>query len=119
MNFSLALSGSIAGDFLLAALVLAFLKVASAVIQFSLMRGDYRTTPKTGFFRAVYFTGKVTPSLALACVCVTAILQHNGARSWLYGALAVLVALLALFVVQLRRQGRFFGLLDMLTRKRE
>jgi hypothetical protein len=31
----------------------------------------------------------------------------------------VLVALLALFVVQLRKRGRFFGLLDLVTRKRE
>jgi predicted anti-sigma-YlaC factor YlaD len=119
MNFSLALSGSTAGNFLLAALILIALKLISAVVQTALMRGDYRNTPKTAFFRTVYITGKVAPFLALACVAIPAILNHDRAAGWLYGVLAVFIALLAAYVVRLRKRGRFFGLLDVVTRKKE
>jgi len=119
MNFSVAFSGSIAGDFLLAGLILIALKLISAAVQTVLMRGDYRTTPQTAFFRAVYITGKVTPFLALACVATTAILEHNRAAGWFYGAFAIFIALVAAYVVLLRRRGRFFGVLDLVTRKRK
>jgi len=119
MDFSLAFSGSVAGHFLLAALVLISIKLISAVVQVALMRGDYRNSPKTAFFRTVYFTGKITPFLALACVAITAILQHNRIGGWFYGASAVLIALLAMYVIQLRKRGRFFGVLDFVTRKRK
>jgi len=79
MNLSLALDGSIVGNFLLAALILIGLKLISAVVQTTLMRGDSRNAPRTIFFRVVYITGKVTPFLAVACVAMTAILEHNWA----------------------------------------
>lgn len=112
------MSGSVAGNFLLAGLILIALKLVSTVVQVALMRGDYRNAPTTAFFRAVYVTGKVTPFLAVACVCVAAVLQHHRAGGWFYGAFAVFIAALAMIVVQLRKQGRFFGVLDLVKRKR-
>jgi hypothetical protein len=114
----LAFNGTPSGDFLFAALVFAVLKLISTVIQIVLMRGNYRIVPATRLFKTVYLAGKVTPALALACAFVSAMLLHDGVRSWLFGCLGLFVALLAIYVVRLRRQGRFFGVLDLLSSKR-
>jgi xanthine/uracil permease len=119
MSFSLAFSPSLAGHFWMAALILISLKLISTIVQITLMRGDYRNSPNSLFFRTVYFTGKITPFLAVACTCLTAILLHNRAGIWFYGVFAVFIGLLALYVVRLRRQGRFFGALDWVSRKRQ
>jgi hypothetical protein len=114
----LAFSGTPSGDFLFVALVFAVLKLISTVIQVVLMRGNFRNVPTTRLFKTVYVAGKVTPVLALACAFISAVLLHDGAQSWLFGCLSLFVALLAIYVVRLRRQGRFFGVLDLLSSKR-
>lgn len=115
MNLDTAFSGTIAGDFLFACLALAGVKVASAVIQARLMRGDYRNTPDTILFRTIYLTGKITPTLASFCGFVSAYLLHDRLHAWFFGGFTVFGALLALYVVALRKQGRFFGVANLLS----
>ena len=119
MNLNLTFPHTVAGYALLAGLLSVALKLIAAVFQISLARGDYRRYPDTVLFRTVYIVGKVTPALAAASLCVSAILQHDPRHGWIFGLVAVFSASLAAFVVQLRRQGRFFGVFDMLTRKHE
>jgi hypothetical protein len=119
MQISMAFNGTVAGDFLFATLVFLALKLLAAAIQIAMMGGNYRDAPKTSFYLLVYLTGKVTPFLAVACAFVSALLLHDSLLSWLFGCYAIFVALLALYVVRLRRQRRFFGLLDLFSSKRE
>jgi hypothetical protein len=115
MSLQMALNGTVAGDFLLAAFVLLGVKFAVTVVQIAMMRGKYKVLPKGVWFRVVYVTGKVTPSLAAVCLFVSAMLEHNRRDSWFYGCLAGFAAALAICVVRLRKKGKFFGLLDMLS----
>jgi hypothetical protein len=102
---------------LLAGLIFVGLKLMATVVQVLLARGDYRRYPDTALFRRIYIAGKVTPALAAASLCVSAIFEHNPERSWIYGLLAVSSSLLAVFVVRLRKEGRFFGVLDLFASK--
>lgn len=117
VNLALVFSSSPASRVLLLGLMFVALKLAATALQIVMMRGDYRHTPKTPFFRAVYMAGKVTPSLAAACVCVSAILRRDWFSSWFFGLLAIGITSLALYVVRLRKQGRFFGLLDAASKR--
>jgi hypothetical protein len=119
MQIGMAFNGTIAGDFLFVTLVLVVLKLLAAAIQIAMMRGNYRDPPKTSFYRLVFVTGKVTPFLAAACAFVSALLLHDSRHSWLYGCFAIFAAALALYVVRLRRQRRFFGVLDLFSSKRQ
>jgi hypothetical protein len=103
---------------LLAGFVFAGLKLIATILQILFAKGDYRRLPDTVVFRTVYIVGKVTPALAAASFCALAMMRHDREHSWVYGILAVFAALLAVFVVRLRRQGRFFGGLDMLLNRR-
>jgi hypothetical protein len=114
----LAFNGTPSGDFLFAAFVFVVLKLISTVTQIVLMRGNYRDVPATRLFKTVYVAGKITPVLAMICTFISALLLHDGVRSRLFGGLSLFVALLAIYVVRLRRQGRFFGVLDLLSSKR-
>lgn len=108
-----------AGHFLLASLLLLLLKVISTGLQTKMMRGDYRNSPNTVFFQMVYVTGKITPFLAATSAFICAMLEHDRAYSWFFGVFAAFIALLALYVVRLRKQGRFYGVLDLISKKRE
>jgi hypothetical protein len=103
---------------LLAGFVFAGLKLIATILQILFAKGDYRRLPDTVVFRTVYIVGKVTPALAAASFCALAMMRHDREHSWVYGILAVFAALLAVFVVRLRRRGRFFGGLDMLLNRR-
>jgi hypothetical protein len=83
---------------LLTGLIFIGLKLIAAIIQILLPRYQRGT----GLFRTVYIVGKVTPALAAAAFCVSAILQHDRERIWVYGLLAVFAAFLAVLVVRLR-----------------
>ncbi len=115
MTLRMALSGTMAGNFLLAALVLAGVKLAAAIAQVAMMRGRYRAMPKGAWFRAVYMAGKVTPALAAVCAFVSAMLLHSRSNSWFFGCFAGFVTALAVCVVRLRKQGKFFGVLEMFS----
>ena len=119
MNLNLTFPRTIAGYAFLAGLTFVALKLIAAILQIRLARGDYRRYPDTVLFRTVYMVGKVTPALAAASLCASAILQHDQRHGWIYGLLAVFAASLAAFVIHLRLQGGFFGVLDVLSRKRE
>ena len=118
MSLSLAFAPSWAGHFLLAALIFLALKALAAIAQTAMMRGDYRRPPSTRFFGAVYFTGKATPALASACAFVSAVLHHDRAYAWFLGLFTIIIAFLAIHVVRLRERGRFFGVLDAVSKKR-
>ena len=118
MTFQLALSHSPSGRFLLVALILLCMKLAATVLQVVLTGRDQTVQPKTRFFRLVYVTGKVTPALGGACAFASALLLKDHLRSWIYGVDTIAVALLAMYVVRLRKQNRFFGLMHLLTSKR-
>jgi Ca2+/Na+ antiporter len=115
----MAFNGTVAGNFLFLTLVFLVLKLLAATIQIAMMRGNYRDAPKTSFYQLVYVTGKVTPFLAAASAFVSALLLHDSRLSWFFGCFAIFVAVLALYVVRLRRQRKFFGLLDLFSSKRE
>lgn len=117
MNLALVSSSSPAGRVLLLGLIFVALKLAATALQIVMMRGDYRQMPTTAFFQAVYIAGKVTPSLAAACVCVWAILRRDWFSSWFFGLLAIGISFLAVYVVRLRKQGKFFGLLDAASKR--
>ena len=103
----------------LAGFVFVSLKLIATVLQIQFAKGDYRRLPDTALFRVIYIAGKVTPALAAASFCVAAIFRQDWQHSWTYGSLAVFAALLAAFVVYLRKQGRFFGGLDILSNWRK
>ena len=115
MSIGMAFSGTAPGDFLFAALVFAALKMIVAAMQIAMMKGNYKDAPQTLLFRIVYAAGKITPVLMVLCAFVSAVLQHQRGMSWFYGGFAVFVAVLAWFVVRLRKQGKFFGVLDVVT----
>ena len=119
MQLSLALSPTPVGRLFLAALIFAGLKLISFLLQIVLARGDNRNLPRTAFFRTVYLTGKITPILSVACFLAAALLLHDRANSWFLGVWMVFVALLAAYVVRLRQRGRFYGMLDLITRNRQ
>jgi hypothetical protein len=118
MDLRLALTNSPAGHFWLTALVFVAAKVIATVVQLAMSRGEYRELPQTSLFRAVYWTGKLTPALAAACFCAAEILLHDAGRAWADAGLSIVALLLAVYVVRLRKQGRFFGGLEALLRKR-
>jgi hypothetical protein len=95
------------------------LKLAAMVTHVSLSRGDYRSQPDTVLFRVAYIAGKVTPGLAAACFCMSALLEHDQKHTWEYGAAALFAAFLAVLVVQLRKRGRFFGVLDLMSKRQD
>lgn len=109
----------LARDFFFAGCVCIVLKLVAAVVQIALARGNYRTYPDTSFFRVVYIIGKVTPAMAALFLFVFAVLGHDRKHSWEYGGAAIFAALLAAWVVRLRKQGRFFGVLDAVSHRRE
>ena len=117
MNLGLAMSGTHAGRMLLLGLIFVGLKLLATVIQLALLRGDYRHMPTTIFYRVVYMAGKITPSLAAACFCVASILRKAWVDSWIFGTLALGAFFLAWNVVRLRKLGRFFGLLDLVSKR--
>jgi hypothetical protein len=117
MDLNLAFTDSAAGHALLVALTFVLLKLIATVIQVVMLRGDYRNMPKTFFYRSVYITGKVTPAFGATFAFIAAILQHNRAYSWFFGSYAIFVAFLAIYAVRLRKQGRFFGVLDMFSKR--
>jgi Kef-type K+ transport system membrane component KefB len=119
MNLNLTFPYTAAGYAFLAGLLFIVLKLIAAILQIRLAGGNYRRFPDTALFRTVYIVGKVTPALAALSLCVSSILKHDQRHSWMYGLVAVFAASLAAFVVYLREQGRFFGMLDMLSRKHE
>jgi cobalamin synthase len=119
MHLSLALSPTPAGRFLLAALILAGLKVISFLMQLILSGGDSRYQPRTTLFRLAYATGKVAPVLSIACFLIAALLLRDRANSWFLGLWMVFVALLAAYVVRLRQRGKFYGVIDLITRNHE
>jgi hypothetical protein len=120
MNLNSAFIGSPAIRYaFLAGLICIGLKLIATVFQILLAKGDYRRYPDTVLFRTAYIVGKVTPALAAASFCVSATLRHDWQHSWTDGLFAVFVACLAAFVVRLRKQGRFFGALDMLSNSRK
>jgi hypothetical protein len=94
----LAITGVAARITLLTGLVFIGLKLIAAIIHILLPRHQRGTD----LFRLVYIVGKVTPALALASFCASAILQHDRERIWVYGLLAVFAVFLALLVVRLR-----------------
>ncbi len=112
------LNGTIAGDFCFAMYFLLGLKLVATVAQFVWMRGNYRDVPQSFFFRVIYVTGKVTPALAVACGFVYALLRHDVVHSWFYGLFAVFAGWLAWYVVGLRKQGRFYGVADVFSRRK-
>ena len=97
---------------LLLALFFVLVKLTATVLQVALVRESHRELPQTVLFRAAYVAGKVTPSLATACVSVAAFLKREWVLGGILGLLAVGISFFALHVVRLRRQGKFFGLLD-------
>ena len=115
----LALSNTPAGYFTLAALILIALKLSAAAIQIWIQRNDFRRAHTSTLFRVAYVTGKSAPALAAACACAAAILAGKRTESYLYGGLAIASALLAVYVVHLRKQGRFYGALDAFLRRPE
>ena len=117
MNLGLALSPTPAGRFLLAALIFVGLKLVAFVMQIVLSRGDNRNLPQIGLFRVVFAAGKLTPVLSIACFLIAALLLHDRANSWFLGLWLVFVGLLALYVVRLRRRGKFFGVIDLIATK--
>lgn len=115
MSLATAFTGTIAGDFLFVTLVLVALKLLSALVQARLMRGNYRDMPDMTLFRLIYIIGKVTPALASFCAFVSAYLLHDRFHSWFFGCFTICAALLAIYVVLLRRQKRFFGVADLMS----
>jgi len=103
----------------LAGCLLIVLKLVATVIHVSLSRGDYRSQPDTALFRVAYFAGKVTPAMAAGCLCMSALLGHDQKHSWEYGTAAIFAALFAALIVRLRKGGRFFGVLDMLSKRQK
>ena len=93
------------------------LKVASTIVQLRLFGGDYRRKPQGTLFRTVYLIGKATPSLVSAAFCVESAARYDWLRTWAFGLLAILIAIVAAYVVRLRQQGRFFGLLDLISKR--
>jgi len=117
MDLKLAATNSPAGHFWLAALVFVAVKILATIVQLAMARGQYREPPKTPLFRAVYWTGKLTPAVAAACLCAAEILLHDKGRAWADGSLSAGALLLAIYVVRLRKQGRFFGALELFSRR--
>ena len=113
MSLALALDHSPAGRMVLLGLVFVALKLLAFTLQVALSKGEYRHLPRTTFFRGVYVTGKVTPALAAAALCGAALLRHDRANTWLFALLALGLTFLAVYVVRLRKQGKFFGLLPV------
>jgi hypothetical protein len=117
MDLNLAFTDSAAGHALLVAITFVLLKLIATVIQVMMLRGDYRHMPKTLFYRSVYITGKVTPAFAAGFAFLAALLQHNRAYSWFFGSFAIFATFLAIYVIRLRKQGRFFGILDLFSKR--
>jgi hypothetical protein len=117
MDLNLAFTDSAAGHVLLIALIFVLLKLIATLIQVVMLRGDYRHLPKTLFCRSVYITGKATPAFAAGFAFIAALLQHNRPYSWFFGSFAIFATFLATYVVHLRKQGRFFGVLDLFSKK--
>jgi len=115
MNLRTALNGTIGGDFLFACLFFAGLKLLAALVQIRLMRADWHQMPDTTLFRLVYVTGKAAPAIACLCGLVSALLLHDRFYVWFFGGFGSFIALLAVYVVRLRSQGRFFGAIDFLS----
>jgi predicted MFS family arabinose efflux permease len=103
----------------LAGCLLIALKLIATVVHVALSQGDFRSQPDTALFRVAYFTGKVTPAMAAGCLCASALLRHDQKHSWEYAALAVVAAFLAVFVIRLRKRGRFFGVFHLLSKRQE
>jgi len=118
MDLKLALTGTPAAHFLQIAIVFVALKVMATVMLLMILRGNYRELPDTPFVRTVYLVGKGTPALAVGFACVAAVLEHHRAEGWLLGCVCVLTSASAIYVTRLRSQGRFFGVLDLLSHKR-
>lgn len=95
------------------------IKLASAVIQNVLSRGNYRNHPTTWTFRMAYVAGKATPAFAAACFCLGAFFRHDRKDALEYGMLAVGVAILAIIVVRLRNHGRFFGVFGIFSKRQQ
>lgn len=117
MDLNLAFTDSAAGHVLRIALVFVLLKLIATLIQMVMLRGNYRHMPKTLFYRSVYITGKATPAFAATFAFIAALLQHNHAYSWFFGFFAIFAAFLAIYVVRLRKQGSFFGVLDLFSKR--
>jgi len=117
MDLKLALTNSPAGHFWLAALLFVAVKIIATLVQLAMARGEHREPPKTPLFRAIYWTGKLTPALAAACFCAAEILLHDAGRAWADGSLSAVALLLAIYVVRLRKQGRFFGVIELFSRR--
>ncbi len=102
----------------LVAWVFVGLKLIAAAIQAVILRHDYSERPDTVLFRIVYAVGKVTPSLFASSLCVASALDGDWATAREYGLLALGFAVLALTVVRLRQQGKFFGLAHLISKRR-
>jgi hypothetical protein len=118
MDLKLALTDSAAGHFWLAALLLLAVKLIATAMQLAMAHGEYRVLPTTALFRAVYWTGKITPAFAAGCASVSAILLHDRGRGFGLGCLSLAALFLAFYVVRLRKQGRFFGGIEAFSRRR-
>ena len=111
-------AGIVAHRLLVLGVFFAALKLFATALQTMLLPGgNTRRLPRTALFRATYLAGKSTPALAAGCVGIAGVLWHNTFMTWFFGLLAGTLALFALYVVRLRKQGRFFGLLEGMSKR--
>jgi len=100
---------------LLAAGLLALAKVVSTI--WLVGRKEPESVLSSTFGQFIYYTGKITPPLFLITLAIRAWSSgdHSGARNYVF--LLICVGLVAIYVVRLRKAGKWFGLSHQFKRK--
>ncbi len=68
--------------------------------------------------RLLYYAGKVSPALFVACLLLRACLRHDTGRVMLWSALLALAVVAAAIAIRQRATGRSYGLVHDMKRRR-